>query len=153
MRRYRLKYLHRSREITQFTVGADSISARFISVKPFVHGPSGTPVPTVYGGYHSFYRNRVAKAFPLGKVARLAVTDEVSAHLFWLNHSPRRTTKGRPYGYGGYRSFHRSRGVTQFTVGADSISARLFWLNRSYTGQIDNIRTSYGGNRFQAIAV
>ena len=65
MRRYRLKYLHRNREVTQFTVGADSISAR----------------------------------------------------LFWLNRSPRRTTDGRPYGYGGNRLFHRSRGVNKFIVG------------------------------------
>ena len=35
------------------------------------------PSPTEYGGNHSFHHNRITLAFPLGKVARLAVTDEV----------------------------------------------------------------------------
>ena len=41
-----------------------------------------------------------------------------------------------PTVYGGNRLFHRNRGITQFTVGADSISARLFRLNRLHTGHV-----------------
>ena len=39
----------------------------FILVKPFVHGQSRTPVPTVYGDNHSFHRSREVNKFIVGE--------------------------------------------------------------------------------------
>ena len=90
------------------------VIVRFTVAVIHCKAPSGRGLPTIVG----WGRMRCDIA-PLISLSR------------GLLPSPVGDTSLSEGGFGGYRSFHRSRGITQFTVGADSISARLFWLNRS----------------------
>ena len=92
MRRYRLKYLHRNREVTQSTVGADSISARvFWLNRLFAADRRGRrSLQCMAVTIHSTEAVRLP---------RLSVGEGLAPPvLFRLNRSPRRTTDGRPYG-------------------------------------------------------